>query len=108
MSVHTALKADRRRRRSDGPVAVATGRMLRGDRGRHSDSERARQNKNRAEQQPRDPAQAFLHLCPSNLNAKFFRKPLPNLLGQAVVHSPRTFFGRIENRHRSWRGDGYA
>jgi len=109
--VHTTLIADRRRSRSRGPVTVATRRMSRGSYRKHRHSQRLRTrqgSKNRAQQQHCDHAQAGLHLCPGNFNAKFFRKPLPNLLRQAVMHAPRPFFCGIKNRHRRRRSHRHA
>lgn len=46
-----------------------------------------------------------MRLSPSDFDAKFFGQSLANFLGQAVVHAPRPFFGRVE--HGDWGGCRY-
>jgi hypothetical protein len=44
-------------------------------------------------------------LCAGNLQPDFFRQPLADFFGQAVMYAPCSFFGSIE--HRYWRRRGY-
>lgn len=49
-----------------------------------------------------------ISLCTGNFDAKFFGKPLPDLLWQPVMDAPRALFGCIENRHRRRSGHSHA
>src|SRR5437764_15402627 len=45
-----------------------------------------------------------MFLRPGDFDAKLFRQPLPNLLGESVMYAPRSLLRRVEHRNWSWRG----
>src|SRR5579864_3551159 len=42
-------------------------------------------------------------LCPSDFDAKFFRKPLADFFRQPIMHSPRSFLCGVEHGYWRWR-----